>query len=162
MKKKVRQLINKYMIFKDTELLSNLYAGIVKQQLLNEAKEPCCPCTEGKKCTKKGCNCKACVKSLNEAKKAKKDKPDYLDVDKDGNKKESMKKALKDKPMKESSSFKELYNQVMTEAVVCGTKVNSQHQYNCVTKDGEEKVLKGESVVMMKDKLRSVKPAHKK
>ena len=150
------------MIFKDTELLSNLYAGIVKQQLLNEAKEPCCPCTEGKKCTKKGCDCKACVKSLNEAKKAKKGKPDYLDVDKDGNKKESMKKALKDKPMKESSNFKELYNQVMTEAVVCGTKVHPSRQYTCTFDGKKGKILSGDSVLKNKEKITSCKPAHEK
>ena len=34
---------------------------------------------------------------LTEGKKKAKSKPDYLDFDKDGNKKESMKKALKDK-----------------------------------------------------------------
>jgi hypothetical protein len=196
MKKNIRQQINKYMIFKDTELLSNLYAGITKQvtpsqdQLVEQA--PILSKTElsgdqkmlaeayeamtnsgYKKCAckhaAKGCDCNGCEEckcnreKIDEAKKAKKNsKPDYLDVDKDGNKKEPMKKALKDKAMKESSSFKELFNRVMTEAVVCGTKVNSQHQYNCVTKEGEEKVLKGESVVMMKDKLKSVKPAHKK
>lgn len=150
------------MIFKDTELLSNLYAGIVKQQLLNEAKEPCCPCTEGKKCTKKGCDCKACVKSLNEAKKAKKDKPDYLDADGDGDKKEPMKKAFKDKAMKESSKFKDLFLAIINEEKVCGCTINKGAQYNCVTKDGDKKVLKGESVIKMKDKLKSVKAAHTK
>lgn len=150
------------MSSKDTELLSNLYAGIVKQQLLGEAKEPCCPCTQGKKCTKKGCDCKACVKSLNEAKKAKKSKPDYLDADGDGDKKESMKKAFKDKAMKESSSFRELFNQVMTEAVVCGTKVYPSRQYIC-TFDGEKgKFLSGDSVLKNKEKITSCKPTPEK
>ena len=152
------------MIFKDTELLSNLYAGIVKQEFLSEAKkeETCCPCTQGKKCTKKGCECNACVKSLNEAKKANKGKPDHIDVDKDGDKKESMKKALKDKAMKESSKFKDLFMTIINEEKVCGCTINKGAQYNCTTKDGDKKVLKGESVIMMKDKLKSVKPAHKK
>ena len=151
------------MIFKDTELLTNLYTGIAKQQFLNEAKEEaCCPCTQGKKCTKKGCDCKACEKSLNEAKKAGKGKPDYLDMDGDGDKKEPMKKALKDKAMKESSKFKNLFVSVINEEKVCGCTINKGAQYNCVTKDGDEKALKGESVIMMKDKLKSVKPAPKK
>lgn len=58
---------------------------------------------------------------LKESKK--KPKPDYLDVDKDGNKKESMKKALSDKKkspkktsMKEGiSSFKDLFQRVISE-----------------------------------------------
>ena len=41
--------------------------------------------------------------SIEEAKK--KEKPDYLDFDKDGDKKEPMKKALKDKAMKESADL---------------------------------------------------------
>lgn len=152
------------MSSKDTELLSNLYTKIIEQQLLSEAKkeEPCCPCTQGKQCTKKGCDCKACVKSLNEAKNAKKSKPDYLDVDKDGDKKEPMKKALKDKTMKESSSFRELYNQVMTEAVVCGTKVLPSRQYVCTFNGEKGKVLSGDSVIKNKEKITSCKPAHQK
>lgn len=147
------------MIFKDTELLSNLYAGIVKQQLLNEAKEPCCPCTEGKKCTKKGCDCKACVKSLNEAKKAKKDKPDYLDADGDGDKKEPMKKAFKDKAMKESSKFKDLFMSIINEEKVCGTKVYPSRQYVCTFNGKKGKFLSGDSVLKNKEKITSCKPA---
>jgi hypothetical protein len=48
----------------------------------------------------------------------KKNKPDFLDVDEDGNKKESLKKAVKDKkksPMKEELTFNELYNRVISE-----------------------------------------------
>ena len=133
------------MIFKDSELLTNLYAGIVKQQFLSEAKKD-----------------EPCVKSLNEAKKAKNDKPDYLDADEDGDKKKSMKKALRDKAMKESSNFKDLFMAIINEEKVCGCTINKGAQYNCVTKDGDKKVLKGESVIMMKDKLKSVKAAHKK
>lgn len=118
----------------------------------------------------KGCDCDGCEECRNnreaveESKKsAKSSKPDYLDVDKDGNKKELMKKALKDKEtMEEGSKFASFFKKIMTESVVCGTKINSQHQYDCITKDGESKVLKGESVVMMKDRLKSVKPTHKK
>jgi hypothetical protein len=200
MKKKVRQLINNNMIYKDTEQLSNIYAGISKQaipsqdqlvqqapvlsrtdlskdqddianiyaNLITEAKEPCCPCTIGKKCTKKGCECTACKKSLKESQilEAKKEapkkgaKPDYLDVDEDGDDKESMKKALKDKAMKESSKFKNLFMSIINEAEVCGCSIKKGSQYNCVMKDGTKKVLKGESVLMMKDKLKSVKAAH--
>lgn len=180
------------MIYNDAETLSNLYASITKQvepsaeqlvrqapllsntglskdqQTLEEAytmlseasKKAPCPCTQGKKCTKKNCDCKACAKSLKESKKEA--KPDYLDVDEDGDEKESMKKALKDKAMKESSKFRNLFMSVINEAEVCGCPISKGAQYNCITKDGEKKVLKGESVLMMKDKLKSVKAAHQK
>ena len=183
------------MIFKDAELLSNLYAGITKQvtpsqdQLVEQAHRLSKTELSGdqkmlaeayeamtnsgyKKCAckhaSKGCDCDGCEEckcnreKIDEAKKAKKGKPDYLDADKDGNKKEPMKKALKDKAMKESSSFKDLFMSIINEEKVCGCTINKGAQYNCVTKDGDEKVLKGESVLMMKDKLKSVKPAHKK
>ena len=150
------------MTFKDQEILTNLYEAL----LLTEAKkkEPPCPCTVGKKCTNKNCKCKACCsQSLDEAKKAKKKgKPDYLDVDKDGDKKESMKKALKDKAMKESSNFKELFLSVINEETCCGTKIFPSRQYVC-TFDGQKgKVLKGESVLKNKSKITSCKPAHQK
>lgn len=199
------------MVFKDTESLASLYAGITKQaepsreQLVeqapllsntglskdqdsieniyeamrsghaakvharehqgfwNKAKEETdkvpCPCTQGKKCTKKGCVCKACNKALKESE----DKPDYMDVDEDGDKKEPTKKALKDKKEEEveealrPSNFKTLFNRVISEA-----KVNKQAQYDCTMKDGSKKVLKGESVLMMKDKIKSYEPTHKK
>ena len=68
--------------------------------------------------------------------------------------------------MEEGLNFKDMFNSIMNESSkqegVCGTKINSEAQYNCVTKDGNEKTLKGESVVNMKDKLKSVKAAHKK
>lgn len=140
-------MINKDMVFKDSEALTSLYEGISKcvkpsedqlirqaplvnknelngtNNLLEEAykavdkKMVCKHAAKGCKCD--GCkDCKANQKPLEEAKK--KAKPDYLDVDKDGNKKESMKKALKDKqnkkPMKEGiSSFKDLFQKVISE-----------------------------------------------
>ena len=80
----------------------------------------------------KGCDCNGCEEcednqeSIQEAKR--KDKPDYMDVDKDGDKKESMKKALKDKKeepeekkkkpaflKKEGLTFKDLFNRVISE-----------------------------------------------
>lgn len=160
------------MIFKDTEQLSNIYA-----KMLTEAKEPCCPCTVGKKCTKKGCDCTACKKSLKESqlleakKKAKAAKPDYLDADGDGDKKESMKKAFKDKAMKESSKFKSLFMSIINEAEVCGCPIKKGAQYHCVMTDGTKKTLSGESVLNIhknKDdekatmKFKSVKAAHEK
>ena len=52
--------------------------------------------------------------------KAKQNKPDFLDVDSDGNKKESMKKALKDKknkgkkkPVKESLTFAQVVRYIL-------------------------------------------------
>ncbi len=76
------------MIFKDQENLANIY----NKMLLNESQDS---------------------EMLEEGKKGKGKKPDYLDVDKDGNKKEPMKKALKD--MKEHSAFKEFAMSILAE-----------------------------------------------
>ena len=103
------------MIFKDTELLSNLYEGITNNQL-NEAKHLCDCNGEYKSCKTKMELKKAGKKAIEEAKKA--NKPDYLDVDEDGDEKEPLKKALKDKskkPMAENISFKKLFNAIMVE-----------------------------------------------
>jgi hypothetical protein len=156
-------LLSRTDLSKDQDKLADIYAN-----LITEAKEPCCPCTVGKKCKKDRCACTACKKSLKESQilEAKKQapkkgaKPDYMDVDEDGDKKEPMKKALKDKAMKESSRFKSLFMSIINEAEVCGCPIKKGSQYHCVMKDGTKKVLKGESVLMMKDKLKSVKAAH--
>jgi hypothetical protein len=98
------------MIFKDSETLTSLYESVVKNNAIIEEAMKCkCSKNSNKKCT-----CKEKPKKVEEAKKA---KPDYFDVDKDGNKKESMKKALKDKKhVKENiSSFKALYQRVIAE-----------------------------------------------
>lgn len=110
-------------------------------------------------------------------------KPDYLDVDKDGNKKEPMKKALKDakctscgcnpnapkkectckkhnhKTMKEGLRFMDLCKSVLGEA-----KINKEEQYDCEMEDGSKKKLKGESLMALKKagKVKSFKPAFKK
>jgi hypothetical protein len=101
------------MVFKDLEMLQEAY-------FLMEKKHVCHPAAKGCKCD--GCKeCKANSKKK-AVKEAKEDKPDYLDADEDGDKKESMKKALSDKgkkkeeKVKESlSSFKDLFRQVMAE-----------------------------------------------
>jgi len=71
---------------KDAELLAEAY-----QKVLEEAKH-CKAAMEGCDCD----DCKECEENqtVDEAKHA---KPDYIDIDKDGNKKESMKKAAADK-----------------------------------------------------------------
>lgn len=75
---------------KDAELLAEAYLKVLQEKShCNAAKE--------------GCDCDKCEEckdnqTVDEAKKAA--KPDYLDVDKDGDKKESMKKALNDKKKK--------------------------------------------------------------
>ena len=114
------------MAFKDNDLLANLYSNITKtvepseDQLTIQA--PTLSNTDlskdqdylyeaYKSVTKhacshaaKGCDCDCCKECkgnqepIGEAKKS--GKPDYMDVDKDGNKKEPMKKALKDKGKK--------------------------------------------------------------
>ena len=156
------------MVFKDNESLTSLYEGITKRvepsadQLVQQA--PILSNTQLSKdqdmlaeaynvMTNRGSNgCDECKANQETIEEKKSGKPDYMDVDKDGNKKESMKKAVKDKAakktMKEGLSFKDLYNAVMNESkkqeVVCGTKVNPQFQYKCTMKDGTEKTLKGE------------------
>ena len=74
-----------------------------------------CTCAaKGGDCDCDGCaKCTANQKPVEEAKKA--GKPDYMDVDGDGDKKESMKKALKDKSSKNPSkgSFKDKFAEVM-------------------------------------------------
>lgn len=74
---------------KDAELLAEAY-----QKVLEEAKH-CKSAMEGCDCDK----CEECKdnQTVDEAKHA---KPDYIDIDKDGNKKESMKKAAADKKRK--------------------------------------------------------------
>ena len=76
--------------------LDVLNAAISEQSDIQESND--CPCCEGT-CTCapscENCDCKSKVK---ESKK--KAKPDFLDVDKDGDKKEPMKKAIKDKKKK--------------------------------------------------------------
>lgn len=152
-------ILSNTALSKDQDMLSEAYTVMTNKG----AKEMHCK-HAAKGCDCSGCEeCKANQEPIEEAKK--KAKPDYMDVDKDGNKKESMKKALKDKSKKnlvkeEGLSFKDLYNSVMLESkkqeTVCGTKINPAFQYNCVMKDGTEKVLKGESVLGLKDKLKSV------
>lgn len=107
----------------------------------------------------------------------KKAKPDFLDVNKNGDKKEPLKQALKDKEssecsckgsckckknVKENSRYRTLFNRILNEGhkTVCGVKINPNAQYNCVLDDGTPKVLKGESVIKLQHKCKSVKPAH--
>lgn len=119
---------------------------------------------------------------LNEKKKSA--KPDYMDADKDGNKKEPMKKALKDakcsscgcnpkspkkgctckkhkheKSMKEGLDFLDYCKEILGEA-----KINKEEQYDCEMEDGSSKKLKGESLMALKKagKVKSFKPAFKK
>ena len=131
------------MVFKSNETIASLYEGITKQavpsadQLVRQA--PKLNKTElskdydmlqeayksvGSKCTcmhaAKGCDCAGCdeCEANQEPIEEKAAKPDYLDIDKDGNKKEPLKKAVKDKSkktMKENMSFKDLFNMIMTE-----------------------------------------------
>lgn len=117
--------------------------------------------------------------------KEKEHKPDYRDVDGDGDKSEPMVKAVKDakcecgcdpkSPKKgctckkkhqrvhskhhmeeEGLRFKEVYNKIISEA-----KINKEEQYDCVMDDGKKKKLKGESVIALKraGKIKSYKPA---
>ena len=71
---------------KDADLLAEAYQKVLKR-------------TEHCKSAKEGCDCDKCdeCKENQTVKEAKGSKPDYIDIDKDGDKKESMKKAFKDK-----------------------------------------------------------------
>jgi hypothetical protein len=115
------------MIFKDRETLTSLYEGITiriepsKEQLVRQA--PILNKTELsndqnllEEAYKSVSKCRSNKKPIDEAKKQ--NKPDYLDVDEDGDKKEPLKKALKDKskkPMAENISFKKLFDAIMVE-----------------------------------------------
>lgn len=149
---------------KDQDMLAEAY------EVMTNRGTKTCTC----KHAAKGCDCDGCKdcrdnhEHLDEAKKAKKlssaqkkiaqaaPPPDEIT----GSDFAALKKK---KAMKEGFTFKDLYASVMTESkkqqVVCGTKINPQFQYKCVTKDGTKKTLKGESVLLMKDKLDSVKAA---
>lgn len=78
---------------KDTKQLMEAYERVLEMK----KHEHCKYAEEGCECDK--CDeCKENKKPVSEKKKA--PKPDYLDVDEDGDEKESMKKALKDKKSK--------------------------------------------------------------
>ena len=153
--------LNRFELSKDQDLLTEAYASVNKK----------CTCMHAAKgCDCGGCNeCQNNQEKIEEAKKSK--KPAFLfkkEKEEEDSKKTGKKKAFpfNKKGMEEGLNFKDMFNSIMNESskqeVVCGTKINSEAQYNCVTKDGKEKTLKGESVVNMKDKLKSVKAAHKK
>ena len=153
--------LNKVELSKDQDLLAEAYTSVSKK----------CTCMHAAKgCDCGGCDeCKNNQEKIEEAKKAK--KPAFLfkkENEKEDSKKTGKKKTFpfNKKEMEEGLNFKDMFNLIMNESskqeVVCGTKINPQGQYNCVTEDGKEKTLKGESVVGMRDKLKSVKVAHKK
>jgi hypothetical protein len=166
------------MVFKDNQTLTNLYAGITKKvepsqdQIVQQA--PVLSNTALSKDQDLLSEAYASITNqeiIEEAKK--KSKPDFMDVDGDNKKDESLKKALKDKAKKKSTadleeelSFKNLYGKVMIESkkqeTVCGTKINPKFQYKCVMKDGTNKTLLGSSVLGLSDKIKSVTAAHKK
>jgi hypothetical protein len=84
---------------KNKLFLDVLNAEISEREDIDETKQASCPCNEsGTKCTCpkscSDCNCNESKKDVDEASKA---KPDYIDIDGDGDKKEPMKKAVKDK-----------------------------------------------------------------
>ena len=179
------------MVFNNNETLASLYEGITKridpsseqstrqaptlsntdlskdQDLLAEAYK-----AVGKKCTCAGkggeceCKCDGCKECKTNQKGKKQLSPAQKKIAQASPPPNKITgadfKALK----KEGLNFKDMFASVMNESkkqeTVCGTKINPSFQYNCVMKDGTEKVLKGESVIKMSDKLKSVKAAHKK
>lgn len=121
------------MVFKDTQTLSGLYEGITKKvepskdQLVEQA-----PILSNTALSKDQDMLAEAYNTI--VVEAKKEKPDYMDADKDGDKKESMKKALADKAekgsdeeepekekkkpaflKKEGLTFKDLFNRVISE-----------------------------------------------
>lgn len=76
---------------KDANLLAEAYQKVLER-------------TEHCKYAKEGCDCDGCeeCKANQKVEEAKSAKPDYIDLDKDGNKKESMKKAAADAKKKKS------------------------------------------------------------
>lgn len=74
---------------KDAELLAEAYSKVLEQSAHCKAAKEGCDCDKCDECEEN--------QKVNEAKNA---KPDYIDLDKDGDKKESMKKAADDKKKK--------------------------------------------------------------
>lgn len=86
-------------------------------QVIIESQTPPCPCTVGEKCTKKGCDCPACLDSLKESKNT---KPKWLEkaqIKKEEEQGQLVSKKEKQKvDMKEDYKFESLYNSIMNEA----------------------------------------------
>jgi len=75
---------------KDAELLAEAYQKVLEEAMHCQAAKKGCDCDKCEECEKN--------QTVDEAKKAA--KPDYIDIDKDGDKEESMKKAVADKKKK--------------------------------------------------------------
>jgi len=75
---------------KDAELLAEAYQKVLEEAMNCQAAKKGCDCDKCEECEKN--------QTVDEAKKAA--KPDYIDIDKDGDKEESMKKAVADKKKK--------------------------------------------------------------
>jgi hypothetical protein len=103
------------MLFKDQQMLAEAYQQIIENAKCNcaYAKKPGAAGADSRACS---CDCDKCedCKKNQKLEEGKKPKPDYLDVDKDKNKKESMKKALSDK--KKAPKFKDLHKEVMSKS----------------------------------------------
>jgi hypothetical protein len=91
---------------KDVDLIAEAYQRILNEKVHCEAAEKGCECSKCEECEKN--------QTVDEAKNS---KPDYLDIDKDGDKKESMKKAVGDKKKKsfhkESSEMAQAYETIL-------------------------------------------------
>ena len=91
---------------KDADLLAEAYQKVLKG-------------TEHCKSAKEGCDCDKCdeCEANQTVDEAKGSKPDYIDIDKDGDKKESMKKAAQDKKKKsfhkENAEMGEAYETIL-------------------------------------------------
>lgn len=87
--------------------------------LLAEAYQKVLEGTEHCKYAKEGCDCDGCeeCKANQKVEEAKAAKPDYIDIDKDGDKKETMKKAAADKKKKsmhkENAEMAEAYETIL-------------------------------------------------
>jgi hypothetical protein len=75
---------------KDADLLAEAYQKVLEEAMHCKAAKEGCDCDKCEECEKN--------QTVDEAKKAA--KPDYIDIDKDGDKEESMKKAAADKKKK--------------------------------------------------------------
>jgi len=91
---------------KDADLIAEAYQKVLKG-------------TEHCKYAKEGCDCDGCeeCEANQKVEEAKAAKPDYIDIDKDGDKKESMKKAAHDKKKKsfhkENAEMGEAYETIL-------------------------------------------------
>ena len=116
---------------KDAEFLAEAYQKVLEGNMHCKAAKDGCDCDKCEECKEN--------QTVDEAKKAA--KPDYIDIDKDGDKKESMKKAFKDKeaPTSDDGPDGETYSEYLARKKKKEKK--SMHKENAEMASAYETIL---------------------